>query len=812
MELEQAINYALDGNALLFLGSGFSTGAVKASGDNFASAGPLAKKLCAECGIPEEEQISDLGQASEIFQSLKSESELVDYLIKEYTAVNVNSAQEIIGSVNWKRIYTTNYDNVVEMAYSKNKKIITPVVLSQKPSDFKDKTNLCVHLNGRVDGLTINKLNNEFKLTNISYLTEEFRKSEWLSLFRTDLLTANAIFFIGYSMQYDLDIKRVVSSLAGLKDKTFFIMWEKEPRVNQLLVEHFGKACPIGTDVFASMIKETRKTFVPSAGRLSPYLCFKKHNFPKTPSSIVDSDVLKFLTQGEYASDKVYYSTISFDDYKYCIHRTKLKSLVGSIENGEKNCLIHSSLGNGKTIFTDALSSMLTQKGYHVYRYYRYMATYPTEVERICSETDKIALIFEDYSGCIENLKILKQHRSDQVLIVTERSYVNEANYDTISNLFGDFNSVDINKLDGQETESLNSLLEHFGFWSYLSSKSKNRRIEFIDKTCKGYLRNVVLQLLQSPDIAKRFKDIVDTVKQKNGYYEAIIFLLVASVSQVKLGLDDLSEALDVTQLNSPRFKNDPIVKEFVDFDDNVILPKSSLLSKSLLAQIFDSEIIVDTLIKIMQHLNDYGTGKVARQITRRLMTFTNVQQILNEQDPHHKYNMLRYYESIKSMPSCSKNPHFWLQYAIVMLSERNYSQAKLYFDAAYSFGQMIDGFDTYQIDNHYARYILENERISGTPDKCMEAFRHAHGILMDPKHKVEVRYYPYKVARLYYPFYEKFFKQLKNFEQQEFINSCSEMLKRLEWYESTSETGGKRKDVILAKEQIQAILNEMPN
>lgn len=809
MELQQAINYALDGNALLFIGSGFSIGAKKASGEEFASAGPLAKRLCAECGIPDEEQTSDLGQASEIFQSLKSESELVDYLIKEFSAVDINTTQEIIGSVNWKRIYTTNYDNVMELAYGKNKRLITPVVLSQKPSDFKDKASLCVHLNGRIDGLTIDKLNNEFKLTNISYLTEEFRKSDWLSLFRTDLLTASAIFFVGYSMQYDLDIKRVISSLSDLKDKTFFIMREKETKINQLLVEHFGKACPIGTDTFASMIKETRKTFVPSAGRLSPYLCFKKHDMPKPPSSIVDSEVLKFLTQGEYTSDKVYFSTLSFDDYKYCIHRSKLKDLVETIESGERNCLIHSSLGNGKTIFIDALASMLTQKGYHVYRYYRYMATYPAEMERICSESDRIALIFEDYSGCIENLKILKQLRSDQILILSERSYVNEANYDTISNLFGDFYSIDINKLDADETASLNSLLEHFGFWSYLSSRSKDRRIDFINKTCKGYLRNVVLQLLESPDIAKRFKDIVNNVKQKNGYYEAIIFLLVASVSQVKLGLDDLAEALDVTQLNSPKFKNDPIVREFVDFDDNVILPKSSLLSRSLLAQIFDSEIIVDTMIKIMQHLNDYGTGKVSRQIIRRLMTYTNVQQILNENDPHFKYNLLRYYESIKAMPSCSKNPHFWLQYAIVMLSERNYPQAKLYFDAAYSFGQMIDGFDTYQIDNHYARYILENERICGTPDKCMEAFRHAHGILMDPKHKVEVRYYPYKVARLYYPFYEKFHKQLKDYEQREFVSSCSEMLKRLEWYESTSETGGNRKDVVLAKEQIQTIIKE---
>src|SRR5699024_10303378 len=101
---------------------------------------------------------------------------------------------------------------------------------------------------------------------------------------------------------------------------------------------------------------------------------------------------------------------------------------------------------------------------------------------------------------------------------------------------------------------------------------------------------------------------------------------------------------------------------------------------------------------------------------------------------------ILRYYENIKSLPSCDKNPHFWLQYAIVKLSEHDYEQAQIYFNVAYSFAKRIDNFDTYQIDNHYARFILENEIKLGTKETCMEAFLHSHSILMDPKHKIEVR------------------------------------------------------------------------
>ena len=90
-----------------------------------------------------------------------------------------------------------------------------------------------------------------------------------------------------------------------------------------------------------------------------------------------------------------------------------------------------------------------------------------------------------------------------------------------------------------------------------------------------------------------------------------------------------------------------------------------------------------------------------------------------------------------------------------------------------------------------------------------MEAFRNAHTILIDPKHKIEVRYYPYKVARLYYPFYERFYKGMQEYEKKEFVSSCREMLERLEWYERTSEAGSSRKDVIAAKSGIQTILSE---
>ncbi len=210
MDLKQAISYLLSGETVLFLGSGFSAGAIKADGKEFSTATPLAHKLLKESGFAPEDYINDLGAASEIYQDVRGEHKLVEFLRNEYSAVKITESQKYIGSLKFHRIYTTNYDNVIDLAYKNHNKVLRCCTLSNNLKDFRDKQNLCVHLNGRIENLTLDSLNKEFKLTNVSYLTENITNSPWITLFRTDLKTAKAIFFIGYSMQYDLDLQRIV--------------------------------------------------------------------------------------------------------------------------------------------------------------------------------------------------------------------------------------------------------------------------------------------------------------------------------------------------------------------------------------------------------------------------------------------------------------------------------------------------------------------------------------------------------------------------------------------------------------------------
>lgn len=73
------------------------------------------------------------------------------------------------------------------------------------------KNKLCIHLNGYIGDLNEGALDKEFKLTDQSYTAEDFVDSDWITLFDSDLKTSDAIFFIGFSMNSDLDIKRVIN-------------------------------------------------------------------------------------------------------------------------------------------------------------------------------------------------------------------------------------------------------------------------------------------------------------------------------------------------------------------------------------------------------------------------------------------------------------------------------------------------------------------------------------------------------------------------------------------------------------------------
>ena len=112
MKLNEAIECALNGEAILFLGSGASKGAINMNDEEFPLGVELSHRLY--------DGVDDLQQAAELFiddqneQNKNGKLVLIDFLKKEFGCKRPSKEQNFISQIPWGRMYTTNYDDIIE--------------------------------------------------------------------------------------------------------------------------------------------------------------------------------------------------------------------------------------------------------------------------------------------------------------------------------------------------------------------------------------------------------------------------------------------------------------------------------------------------------------------------------------------------------------------------------------------------------------------------------------------------------------------------------------------------------------------------
>lgn len=809
MEFNEALSYINLGNCVLFVGSGFSIGATNSKGQDMPKGSELTKLFYDECNEPSEG--GDLQDASNLYIEQFGTIAIVNLLKELFTikeSKDITSDQKFITSLPWKRVYTTNYDNIVELGYDCSGRKIYPKVLSDSIINLNDKTKLCIHLNGYIGRLDGTSLDTEFKLTEQSYTSENFMGSDWITLFDSDLRTADAIFFVGFSMSSDLDIKRIVYRDPEIYQKCFFVVWdqEKSPILRTLGV--YGQVHPINVSGFVKAYKE----ITPKVVRLEEkFRCFDViKNNSANPIEIMDKDIHNLLTLGTVDVNKIA-TSIFTPEREYYINRTVISDIIERVENGAKRLLVHSDIANGKTMLLWGLALHLSRKKYSVYFYNGNSYGIDNEIEKICKDAvGNVVFIVDNYSNNRRILDSIKLLGPNSIVILSERSVINEVAIEWLSPKLGEFEEFDINRLSIKDREVLIQMLDNFGFWSEKANLNAYAKDEYISIQCQSNLRNVLLDLLKSKMVFDRFQSIISDIQGRQGYYEALLLMLIGKVFNVEFELEKVAAIIGRDIINSSAFRRNATIAEFVNFNQGRIIVRSSLLAEIILSKLSSTKTIVDLLILVFQKFDRFKHIETYRQILVTFLSYTNLQRVLNKKDPEYNNNIYRFFESVKTLPFCRENPHFWLQYAILVLASRDYPRAEKYFETSYSYAKKKNEFETFAIDNHFARFILENELDCGTQDTCMVAFRKAHEILINPIHKTKVRFYPYRVAQNYYPFYEKFYAVMSVADKKYFVRCCKEISLRAKEYAANAESIRSKSDVKKAIKLLDQIINEV--
>jgi len=347
--------------------------------------------------------------------------------------------------------------------------------------------------------------------------------------------------------------------------------------------------------------------------------------------------------------------------------------------------------------------------------------------------------------------------------------------------------TYNLNRLTTSEKSGFAELIDEYGLWGEYANGNMIFKKNIISSICRNNLRLVLLKVLDSNNIKKKFVDIIDNVRHDKDYLNAILLVLIGNILNIDLSIDTLIYLLDQKFIDNPAFINNPNIREIINFGEYKINVRSSILSEALISEFKDGRAIVDLLVNISKKIDRGVTSyKYSEQrfTLRRIISHTRLQALLAQTNENSDELISHYFEKIKNINYCKRNPHFWLQYAITRLSLKDYRNAKIYFDNAYSFGSQIPQYDTTAVDNHYARYLIENEIHENNIDTAMKNFLVAHDILTDYNNN-SLKQYPYRVAINYRAFYDKFYKRLDNKSQNKFIECCKDILDRINSYRS---------------------------
>ena len=256
----------------------------------------------------------------------------------------------------------------------------------------------------------------------------------------------------------------------------------------------------------------------------------------------------------------------------------------------------------------------------------------------------------------------------------------------------------------------------------------------------------------------------------------SFVKVLALGASGYQPSFKEMCEILGVTFANSFMTRDGGWTSEFFEQRNGRQVVKSSIFAQYLLRNFVSDRDIMDHLVELVEDLDRKEEGNpLLRKMRTFPLRFSFIERLLDDDGKRSK--LVEYYETVRSRGIGTRNPQFWLQYAIARMSFKDYQNAGVYFETAFSLSERMSNYDDYQIRNHYARYLLESSIEKAVNVDPVEVFRQAHDILVDQIEGKSEGHYPYRVAQKYLDFIEAKEDAFDNEAIAEFDSACEQVL-----------------------------------
>ncbi|ALS98840.1 SIR2 family protein [Lacimicrobium alkaliphilum] len=774
VDTAELVSLLSTGKAVMFTGAGFSKCTKDVSDKDPSMAKDLAKEICRLGEFPEDD---DLRFATDYYLQVGEKSDLISLLKKKYTLKNTDRTHDNICKINWRRIYTTNYDKSVEIASANVGKVVECVDTNYPTTEYYKRESLCIHLNGSIDSLTEETIEESFKLSTSSYISpESFTESDWYYYFKKDLERASAIVFVGYSM-YDIEIQKTLFENQELKEKTYFITRKNPDQKTEFTLSRFGYILPIGVDGFSNLIdKHSEEIFDDSPETELQSLV--RYEVSHESVEVKDADVETMIMYGDISNHLIDDGVIGEQRIPYLILRDCLSDAKRFVENGE-NLIFYGDLGNGKSILLRELQSVLSIGPTDVYYIYDFEGDYIGDIDLLARSGKKTVICIDGYERYFDILKhYCNSAPSNIVIVATARIAEHERMRQDLKRIGFNYNEVSLDILTDCESSRLVDIIDNLGMWREKAGLSHENKTKHIKLRNSSQISLALLDLFNSPQIKTKVSSELKSLLLGDDHKDTVFSIALINVLDIPCKFSLVSDIAGCDLIYKSSLKGNENFRNLFKPEDLEVKAKSSLFCLSLIRDHFPPSYVIKKLqaiAKLLDRREDKGYEHT--RIFKSALRFSFVERVLPEENK--KNNLRGYYQNLKVIVPWLKNdPHFWLQYAMANMPFKEYGKAQQYLDQAYSLAHKKAGYYTSNIDTQQARlHLLVSIQERDDAAKMYAGFEKCHNLLR----KLENDIYKFRQVEKYRDFYESCYSKLSRKNQNAFQHACRSMLNAIE-------------------------------
>lgn len=760
------------GKAILFVGAGFSGSSIGVNGENLPRAKALARTICK---LGEFEEDDDLRYATDYY--IKSERSK-DLLIKEmkriFTVSETTNHQKIISGMNWRRIYTTNYDDVIEIAARASGKAISTVDISSPPNRIPSLTDICIHINGSISYLDTDALNGKFKLSSSSYVSPEgFLSSPWHYQFKRDIDSCSAIIFIGYSL-YDIEIRKVLYDNQAIKAKTYFVTSEKPSPKDIFTLSEYGNVLSIGIEKFSTEIEPLINS---GAGEPDCTFSLEKHDPELTGIEIRDRDSENLFLYGDIDQKLIDEVMLGEQPFPILIKRKELETIERFLE-AKRHTIITGTFGNGKSIALKQAPAYFSVRGYNVYSVFDPQADFENDL-KVISKKGKSIIIIDDYHQYMDLIRLVGQTKPENVFIVaTSRVHAHERARIELKELSFSHQEISIDEIQEEDALQLIEIIDNLGAWGEKAGFSPREKLQFITRDNDSQVSLALLSLFDSRQIKERISSLLDFFEDPNNpthrnYKDTVFAIALLEIIGLTASNSLISEIALNDEIYSDKLRSNDSFNQLFRPNASGIGSKSSLFYMALIKNHFLPSYSIPQLLKIAKKYGEIeGKDREENDIFRALVKFSFIERLLP--DANKKSNIRNYYEKLKtSVGWLKKDPHYWLQYAMAHIPFKEYEKAQNYIDQSYAIASKKINYHTNHIDTQQGRLHLLMALEEANKSVSHNLFTKAHKMFCS----IENDIYKFRQVSKYPEYFRTCYPELSKGNQAEFERACKRMI-----------------------------------